>query len=268
MNENVNLPPNYQFSIGDLAFAIRKINGLTQVDYSKRLGVVQSTVSKVEKNVFEDVPFSLVSKISSEFNIPLNYFQAGILPLKKTKNLKCGIPDHYLIHGIFKAKTIFYVLNEIEKKYGHKIYKDLKLPKQLLCLNNLYYSLEFIHKLFSLFGSELLQFITNISIQNKVQDTLHYTYQSIYEYLTSLHGIDLIEINLESALKSENKIYFSFPMLKKKNEVHEINLICAELLKLEMKIVFNATFSIKKFNSPSTSSLRSPVSHCYELEIL
>lgn len=262
MNKNLILPPNYHFSIGDLAFAIRKINGLTQVDYSKRLGVVQSTVSKVEKNIFEDVPFSLVSKISSEFNIPLNYFQAGILPLKKTKTFKSSIPNNYIEEGLFKAKTIFYLLSEIEKTYGEKIYKDLKLPKQLLCLNNLSYSLEFINKIYSLIGNGLIELIRNIPIKASNDCT----YQNVYEYLAGIHGLNILDFNIAQTVNSPNKIHFTLPCSEAQIELKELNLIYTEVLKLEMKIIFNAQFSIKKLGQKIQS--HGETAPYFELEIL
>ena len=37
---------DYSFSIGELVYTVRKLNKLTQVEFSKQVGVVQSTISK------------------------------------------------------------------------------------------------------------------------------------------------------------------------------------------------------------------------------
>lgn len=99
---------NYNFTLGELVCAIRKINNQTQVNFSKVVGVVQSTISKVEKNIFEDVPFSLMATISQEFKVPLHYFQLGHLPLRKTISLQSTIHTKFTSQGLIQAKTIFF----------------------------------------------------------------------------------------------------------------------------------------------------------------
>lgn len=231
---------NYQFSLGDLTFTIRKINSLTQVEFSKRLGVVQSTVSKVEKDIFEDVPFSLVSKISMEFNIPISYFQLGLLPLRKTNNLYKTIPKAFIENGPFRAKTIFYILEWLAANKQKTIYKDLKLSRQFLCLSNLNYSFDFVNKVYSLAQQDLIMAITETSEQ--LDSNQEVSLDSLFHHLSTVHEIvlnsDLTEV------KSNNGLVISFD-----SEIHELDKIYAELLKLELQIHFNCKFAISEKSS-------------------
>ena len=225
----------YQFSLGDLTFTIRKLNRLTQVDYSKKLGVVQSTISKVEKGIFHDVPFSLISKISTEFNIPLSYFQIGLLPLRKTQNITKIIKNNYINDGLFQAKTIFYLLNEVDKNYKGDLYKDLKLPKQYLCLSHLTYNLEFIDKVYFLTQDNLL---TSLAKLNKEFSTKNTDFDSnIYYYLTKIHNINTI--TKEKTFLSTGVLKFNFSI-----EINELNEIYAQLLKFELQILFDSKIDI------------------------
>lgn len=229
----------YQFSLGDLTYTIRKLNGLTQVDYSKRLGVVQSTVSKVEKDIFDDVPFSLVCKISSEFNIPINYFQAGILPLRKNQNFYKAIPKAYIADGIFRAKTIYFVLKELKKSHAKKLFKDLKLSEQFLCLSNLTYSLEFVDKLYSLVGPQLLNVIEILGCQLEKKASGEFDLNNIYQHLAATYGIELK--SKENDFLLSKSITFSF-----QDEINERNEIYASLLKLELELLFGCKIQLNQ----------------------
>lgn len=229
---------NYQFTIGQLTYTIRKLNKLTQVEFSQRLGVVQSTISKIEKDIFDDVPFSVVNKISLEFNIPLNYFQIGLLPTRKNSSIYRVIPKNYVSDGVFKAKTIFYVLKELKKDYSSKLYKDIKLPEQYLSLCNISYSFEFINKLYSLTQNSLLTAID--AIESNIHATEKIELDNIYQYLLGTHGITIIEDKITTS--KTNPIF----QLKFSSELHELDLVYSKLLKLELTILFNAKFEVKK----------------------
>lgn len=230
----------YNFTIGELVFTIRKINKLTQVDFSKRLGVVQSTISKVEKDIFDDVPFSLISKISTDFDIPLQNFQFGHLPTKKNSDVKNIIPPQYLESGIFKTKTVFAILNELKKEQGDKLFKDLKLPYQYLCLSGLKYSFEFINKLYSLTGEGLNQVIKKLSEElpngNKVETSV------ISKYFKSTSGIQLV------TPISEIPTGLSFT-IKFDNHLSELNQIYANVLELELGLIFNSKVQFEEIEN-------------------
>lgn len=244
---------NYEFSLGELAYTIRKLNGLTQVDYSKRLGVVQSTVSKVEKDIFDDVPFSLVSRISTEFNIPLNYFQAGLLPIRRTNNIYKTIPKVYINEGVFKAKTIFYILKELSKTYEGNLYKDLKLPEQFLCLSNLNYSFEFINKLYSLTQDFLQDSIKQIQIESPEAIVMEH----VFHYLSSIHGIITGNISGKD-ITFPNGIEFTLS-----NTIHDLDTIYAEILRLEISILFNANFALSPSTAPNEFVLTKEIASVY-----
>lgn len=235
---------DYSFTLGELVYAIRKINKLTQVEYSKKLGVVQSTISKVEKDVFDDVPFSLISKISNDFKVPLTHFQMGHLPLRKNAILGKVIPAEYTKEGIFKAKTVFHILKELSKNYGPNIYKEIKLPHQLMSLSNITYSFEFINKLYSLTQDKLVTAIKSVKVKGEQESSS----ENIKRYISSLYGINLN--GSIDTIFSGNGLSFKF-----NSSLHELDKIYALLLELEMKLIFNADFSISANEDNETFNL-------------
>lgn len=155
---------NYEFELGDLIYVTRKLNNLTQVEFSKQLGVVQSTVSKVEKHFFDDVPFSFVSKVSTLFNIPLSHFQVGLLPIKNQNLFKNIISEKYIKGGFINSKTIFYLLEQISL-YKNNIYKEIKLPKQYLCLSQLNFNQSFIEMLVKKYPKEVAKALKELKLK-------------------------------------------------------------------------------------------------------
>jgi transcriptional regulator with XRE-family HTH domain len=231
------LKQDYNFTLGELVYTVRKINKLTQVQYSKQLGVVQSTISKVEKDIFDDVPFSLISKISNDFKIPLQHFQIGHLPIRKSTNLTKTIPKEYITDGIFKAKTIYYILKSLEVSYGPQIYKELKLPYQLLSLSNITYSFDFINKLYSITKDKLPQTIDHIQLTGNSEISL----ENIKKYMADFYGISLVG----KAIEIPTGLSFT---IKFNSELHELDHIYLTILKLELKLLFNTgmVFTSKK----------------------
>lgn len=217
----------YNFTLGELVFTIRKTNKLTQVEYSKKIGVVQSTISKVEKDIFDDVPFSLISKISQDFKVPISYFQIGHLPLRRIAHLNKVVPADYVDQGVYKAKTIFNILKELEGGYTKKIYKDLKLPYQLLCISTLQYSFQFINKLYHMTGDDLKKAISSIKPSQVEVASL----SNIKKYVTSYQGISL----KEPIIEFENGIKFELVISNNLSELSELYL---SILELEFKLMF------------------------------
>jgi transcriptional regulator with XRE-family HTH domain len=233
------LKNSYNFTIGELVFTIRKLSQLTQVDFSKKLGVVQSTISKVEKDIFDDVPFSLISKISTDFDTPLQNFQFGHLPTKKNNEVKAVIPAQYIERGVFKPKTIFHVLNELEKIYGVKIYKDLKLPYQFLSLSGIKYGFEFINKLYALTGENLFKAFDKLVVNNKNEkiDAIVVT-----KYLKSTTGMELTSPIKE--LKSGVMFTIKFD-----NHLAELNKVYSKFFEFELGMIFDTKVNFSETNS-------------------
>lgn len=229
------LKENYEFCLGDLILTIRKLHGLSQVDYAKSLGVVQSTISKIEKNVFKDVPFSLVSKISHNFNIPIQYFQVGLLPFKKSARIYQLIPKSYLNEGLFKAKTMYYLLKQLEDIYGLQIYKDLKLPAHSLSLSGITYNFEFLNKLYSLTQENLILCIEKLLDQFSSSRSI--PAMSVLNHLHNLHGVNL-QSNL-SQVKNSALLQISFS-----SDLKKLDHIYAKLLQFELQMVFDAKLTI------------------------
>ena len=230
---------SYNFTIGELVFTIRKLSKLTQVEFSKKLGVVQSTISKVEKDIFDDVPFSLISKISTDFDTPLQNFQFGHLPTKKINEVKSVIPIQYIESGVFKPKTIFHVLNELEKEYGEKLYKDLKLHYQFLSLSGIKYGFEFINKLYSLTGDNLFKAFNEISLPNNKNQI---DAMALTKYLKSTSGIELVS----SIKELSSGILFT---IKFDNHLSELNKVYAKFFEFELEMIFETKVSFNETNS-------------------
>lgn len=224
----------YKFSLGQLIYTVRKINKLTQVDFSKQIGVVQSTISKIEKDVFEDVPFSLVARVADDFKVPLAHFSTGNLPIRLNSGIKRAIPREYLEHGVFRAKTVFIALTELESKLGPKIYRDLKLLYPYLCLSNIYYSFEFINKLYSLTKDDLLKCLDNIQVVG-LEDLDE---KNLEKYFSSLYGIELVEKPIFNEQGYTVSLTFQ-------STIHELDKIYLRFLELELKSIFKTTVKSK-----------------------
>ncbi len=219
----------YTFSIGELICAVRRLNKLTQVEFSRKAGVVQSTISKIEKDIFEDVPFSLMSNISNEFNIPLSYFQMGLLAFRKSSQLQNQVSQLYTNQGHINAKTIFHILTTLEN--GQKdIYKKIKLPYVYLSLSNLKYNFNLIDKLYILYKNELLDAINLNSLDF---EKTNYDLTQISEYIQSNEVTDYLE-------QSQNSISFNL-----KSDLNELDELYLEVLKLDIAISLEKKINIK-----------------------
>jgi transcriptional regulator with XRE-family HTH domain len=236
------LKDNYNFTLGELVYTVRKINGLTQVEYSKQLGVVQSTISKVEKDIFDDVPFSLVSKISKDFKIPLHYFQLGHLPIRKNAQLSKIIPKEFIQDGVFNAKTIYFLLNEVSQSYGDKIYKELNLPYQLLCLSHITYSFEFINRLYSLTGKHLVKALDKLKLSG--ESALNASL--VKKHFETISAIELLKITNNRSDQLTLQLNFN-------SHIQELNQLYSRIVELELQLLFQCKvetqmLSQNKFN--------------------
>ncbi len=218
---------NYKFTLGQLIYTIRKINLLTQVEFSKQIGVVQSTISKIEKDIFEDVPFSVVARVANDFKVPLAHFSTGNLPIRITSGVKKVIPRNYLDKGVFRAKTIFLTLETLKLTYGDSIYKDLKLPQPYMCLSNLHYSFEFVNNLYGLSKDSLLTALNSIDITGSEE----LEESNLEKYFSSIYGIQLMEkpISIETGFNV---------MLQFNSSLHELDNVYLKILELEIQSIF------------------------------
>ena len=212
---------DYTFSLGELVCAIRKINKMTQVEYSKNVGVVQSTISKVEKDIFDDVPFSLMSTISQQFKIPLQYFQIGHLPLRKSANLQNTVGTKYTQQGMLHTQTIFHILTTLEKKHPD-IYKKIKLPYVYLSLSNIKYNLELIHQLYIKYTDDLLDAIKIIF------DQIPQSEININELKSCLEDYETISIH------SSSDTHLKFHLDR---DLKELDRIYLDILRLDISFI-------------------------------
>ena len=113
----------YQFTIGELFEALRRVDGLSQVQLAKELDIVQSTISKMERNVSDVITFDLVNKMSSLSGTDLRCFQKGFLS-NAPKKLKSILPATYTRSAEFSARSVFLLLEEIYPQKSNNLISD------------------------------------------------------------------------------------------------------------------------------------------------
>ncbi|MDP7319774.1 MAG: helix-turn-helix transcriptional regulator [Bacteriovoracaceae bacterium] len=254
----------YNFSVGEIFQAIRKIKKLTQVDLSRSLGVVQSTISKIESDVFEDVPFQVVSNVSKTYKIPIHYFQIGHLPIAKKYLSKKVIPEKYVADGVFDAKAVFIILSTLAEK-DKEIYKKIKIPYVLLSLSRVKYNYRFIEEVYSIAKNSFIditdRYYRDSARMNKVEEIKH--------YIQEMNKITLIDVQQLSQSKNNNlslTVFFDSP-------TRELNPIYAKFLELELKVLFGGMFKVntveiddyieKSLQDSKKSSLKKKLIDCH-----
>ena len=80
--------PRYRFETTELLFALRLARGLTQQEFSQKVGMSQATISKYEKGVFDEKNINVfhIKEVYRHFNIDMNDLMKGLFdePLPKT----------------------------------------------------------------------------------------------------------------------------------------------------------------------------------------
>jgi transcriptional regulator with XRE-family HTH domain len=246
------LENKYEFEIGELVYSIRKLNGLTQVDFSKKLGVVQSTVSKIEKGFFDDVPFSLISKISLLFKIPLAQFQSGLLTIKNTSNLKKIIPGQHTKDGEISAKTIFFLLNKLSELTSTDVYKSLKLHRQYFCISNLFFNKEFMISLNEKYPEELTVALASLSKQSVVSENNG----MLGKYLSSMKSIQVIETQ-----KINNKTIFKLHLPHLNIHSSQLNEFYSKCFALDLSLIFEENITSEFLKTSDNQYLQLEVVH-------
>jgi transcriptional regulator with XRE-family HTH domain len=141
----------YQFTIGELFEALRRVDGLSQVQLAKELNIVQSTISKMERNVSDVITFDLVNKMSSLSGTDLRCFQKGFLS-NAPKKLKNILPATYTRSAEFSARSVFLLLEEMNKLTPKDIYTEIKINRVYFSFSKLKLSQYFMWSLTQKFG--------------------------------------------------------------------------------------------------------------------
>ncbi|SET23628.1 DNA-binding transcriptional regulator, XRE-family HTH domain [Oceanobacillus limi] len=112
-----------KIEIGKLIRSIRKGKEITMIELTKKIGVTQPTLSKIETGMNE-ISIELLSKICREFNISLSQF---FLELERRNNRKAvgdceGNTEEnlmYLISGLDgeQKQTLYNFLRSISKPF-------------------------------------------------------------------------------------------------------------------------------------------------------
>ena len=242
---------DYKFDIGELVYTIRKLNRLTQVDFAKSLGVVQSTVSKVEKGFFDDVPFSLISKISTLFKVPLAQFQVGFLTLKKDSILTNIVSTNYTDKGEFSSRWTYTLLTELNKLIEKDVFKELKVDKQYFCISNLFFNKEFLITISKKYPEHLDKALENIStLKSKSESSIN-----LDRYLSNLKSIDIID-------RKENTNQTIFTLKIPHLEIHseQLNKFYSKCFALDLNLHFDREIKseFKKFDDSQIIEIQVP----------
>jgi transcriptional regulator with XRE-family HTH domain len=141
----------YQFTVGELFEALRRVDGLSQVQLAKELDIVQSTISKMERNVSDVITFELVNRMSSLSGTDLRCFQKGYLS-NAPKKIKSILPATYTRSAEFTARSVFLLLEEMDKLTPTNIYTEIKINRVYFSFAKLKLSQYFMWSLTQKFG--------------------------------------------------------------------------------------------------------------------
>jgi transcriptional regulator with XRE-family HTH domain len=103
--------------IGERIREIRKEKGLTQIEFSKILGITQDKLSKYE-NGRVGVPIEIILKISDEFKISLDW-------LLKGKGPKISKKTYEFDEEIYKIAQNLQILKEDSPEWYEKVKKTI-----------------------------------------------------------------------------------------------------------------------------------------------
>jgi transcriptional regulator with XRE-family HTH domain len=103
--------------IGERIREIRKEKGLTQIEFSKILGITQDKLSKYETGKV-GVPIEIILKISDEFKISLDWLLKGKGPKISKKTYKFD-------EEIYKIAQNLQILKEDSPEWYEKVKKTI-----------------------------------------------------------------------------------------------------------------------------------------------
>lgn len=196
----------YKFTIYQLFYAVRRVNGLNQVEMSEKLGVVQSTISKIEKGYFDDIPFQLVADLCSIFNLPIASFQKSIF-VKKAPNQfmkKIDSGDEKVI----SAKTIFFILSLMDNSIKEDIFKEFKVPAPIFSFSLSKFSIDFIFSLYKKYPMEFLQAVATLKTFESIatENTFDASGFEDDSFKKAIKTISLLEGNLSDTIDFNDSI--------------------------------------------------------------
>lgn len=167
-----------KFSIGQLCEMVRRLHGLTQIEFAQKLNVVQSTVSKIESDIWLDVPFSYINSVSNIFDIPIRHFQDGYLTFKSSSKFKKAeslLPERFINDHKYSSQTIFSILNSINEISKGCIFKKLRLRISYFCAIELRFSDQIIIELYKHVRYQLLEIIQEEMETKEVETVKEFT---------------------------------------------------------------------------------------------
>lgn len=165
-------------NIGMRIKKIRKENNMKQLDFSKRIGISQGTLSEIENGKFKPSIDTLIS-ICKQFDISSDWILTGKTTTQKVKSTKSNLLKHTL---------------EDNSKLIDKILSDILTHKE----NNNNNSVNI-----ETFLKHILSSVLNISdnkINLLIKNSTEFQKQFLYLYL-NLPAIDQYEININLILK-------------------------------------------------------------------
>ena len=196
----------YKFTIYQLFYAVRRASGLNQVEMSEKLGVVQSTISKIEKGYFDDIPFQLVADLCSIFNLPIASFQKSIF-VKKA-------PTHFMKKidsgedKVVSAKTIFYILSLMDNFVEVDLFKALKLPAPIFSFSLSKFSINFVFDIYSKYPMEFLQAVAALKTLDSISSENSFDVSAFEDdsFKKAIETISLLEGNLSDTIELNDSL--------------------------------------------------------------
>ena len=166
----------FKFSLGELVKAIRINAGHSQVEFCKALHdyaqsnnlkstIVQSTISKIENDTFEEISFGTIDLISRMCQIPLRDFQLGYLTTKKVKSNNL-VNSRYCQLPQFSSKFILELFSnmlengDIDEK---GFYKSLKFSKEALCFIHAKFDVALVQKAYQLYPDTFIKALKHLA---------------------------------------------------------------------------------------------------------
>ena len=158
------------FSTGELFKALRLASGLNQSMFAQELAVHQATVSRIERDIFEDVPLDVAIRACNLLNISMKCFQSGYINFTSKEAMRKVNPT-YVNNGEFNAKTVYFILQELCKLTDRNIFQEVRIDKTIFAFIKVKYSKILVESLYNKYPGEMEQAWINImsTIETKIE---------------------------------------------------------------------------------------------------
>ncbi len=213
---------------------LEKLCEIKNLDVSEYLSVYNNHICKLDNS--HEFDLSLISKISSDFDINTNDFLTGNIDFEWVK--KPTLPSKYLLSSGSKIRNSLVPLMYIKKFYGEKFYnfvrKSLKIPFDVLAQPDMSVSVELLLDLF--------QFLAKSGITDD-------QFSQIGTFITQIDQNRLVAKELEdlnSPMQVYSKLFEETILIYEQNFDYKIQKANFNSISVEIKQKERLTEDIKK----------------------